>query len=54
MGYYKTFKSRVGASKQFGAQIPLRFGDTTDIFDILRLRRDNLTNKYYCATPVIF
>jgi hypothetical protein len=28
--------------------------DTTDIFDILRLWRDNSTNKYYCTMFVIF
>ena len=32
----------------------LRFGDTTDISDILRLWRDNSTYKYYCTTFVIF
>jgi hypothetical protein len=32
----------------------LRAWDTTDIFDILRLLRDNSTNKYYRAMLVIF
>jgi hypothetical protein len=31
----------------------LRFGDTTDIYDILRLRRDNSTNRYYGTALVI-
>jgi hypothetical protein len=32
----------------------LRGWDTTDIFDILRLWRDNSTSKYYCTMLVIF
>jgi hypothetical protein len=38
----------------FEFHFPLLCKDTTDIYDILRLRRDNSTIKYYCTTFVIF
>jgi hypothetical protein len=47
----------IGVSNPHTSQMPFRvlhFGDTTDICDILRLRRDNSTIKYYFTTFVIF
>jgi len=44
----------ISATEKDHGYEPSAVRDTTDICDILRLWRDNSTNKYYCTKFVIF